>query len=198
MKKIISCIALLICLAGALTAEAYVEETKEQDLRIELDLTGYINSDLLANGVGVDEQFKISTFENHVGLLLGCRENVDLVIGNDSILPFFNWTPYVGIDLWNVDIICGFGLSSIIVNPENGFGVTYIHVGYNFDIIKPNSNPVSNSLSLKLGITWYPCLPLYCSEENVTGGAVAAAFTAVCPRLEFGVTYRLGHEFILN
>lgn len=208
MKKLISIFAIIACITSLAVAEAYVTEKDSQDFRIELGLTGYANSNIFGSGVGLDEQIKFSTFNNKVGFIIGAREDVDFLSdAYNSIIP--NWTPFFGVDLWNFDLLCG--INFFVIGKEDTNPLSMIQLAYNIDFIKPNMKPLSNSLSMRVGLNWYfnqfhslvidSSDPDKSTEEQLgdaLGSVFIYLFSIIVPRVEVGVTYRLGHAFVLN
>lgn len=195
MKKILSLLVIFTCLSSLSFADAYITQDDTQDFRIELGITGFANSNLFNNCVGADEAIKFSTFNNKIGIIGGVREHVSF-ISDKNARPAFLVVPFVGVDLWNVDALVGFNLYGDS-DDESNMPICLAHLGYNWHIIEPGESTINNALSLRFGATWYvaPILNPATNIEDAVADFVTLLFSAIIPRLEFGVTYRLGADF---
>lgn len=200
MKKLFTCLMFITLIGSFASAEMYVEEKTTQDIRIEVDLTAFVNDNVAILGAGLDGGLKISTYNNKVGFMLGCRGVTDMIF--DPLCGTVNVIPFICVELWGVDIIGGFFPQIDNFTDNNTF---MLGLNYNFNVIEPDYEKLSSSMSIRVGASWYPSMSnigfdySYNPENKDIEGALLGAgiWSIIIPRLEVGVTYRLGKSFTL-
>lgn len=189
MKKIFCMLCALAVLSTGLFAAE--KENLKENFRVSLNVSDSISSNIISlvntTSVGVE----VSTYNDNIGLIGGVMFREMTLLSDDAFRKWtINWNPFVGIELWNTEILVGF-------IPQRGDSgdmdfAPYAAVNYNFDLIPP-TNGFSNSLSLKVGMEYF--IDLYDSDdsEEAIGNAFVAVFSMLLPKVSIGVQYKLGN-----
>lgn len=188
MKKILSILAVLAILSAGVFARE--KEDIEENLRVSLNLSDSISTNLLSAVNTTNVGLEISTYNNNVGFLAGAMVREMIVLSENSFPgpTAINWNPYIGIELWNVEAL--FGVIPITGSEDSSWS-PYISLGYNWDIIPP-TNGLSNSLSLKFGLDYFVDVYKGKDSEEELGNAFIAMFSILLPKAYVGVQYKLG------
>lgn len=192
MKKIF----LILLALTAISFYSVGQESESEKVRLDIVMADTISTNLLSTTNTTNVGLRVGLNNNKIGILAGgmlreafCTAELDKGLPIDY---YINGTPYLGIELWNVELLGG-----VEFNQE--FAVApYVSLGYNIDLIKPETG-FTNRLSLKLGIEYF--FDAYTGahsadseEDNLSGlGAVAVdLFSVIIPRAYVGLQYTLG------
>lgn len=195
MKKIFAFLIVFFVLLGVVTAKE--KETLQENLRLEFVLGDSISTNILSLNNTTNAAVELTTYNNNIGFIAGAmyRESTD----PDFNLHSFNWNPYLGIELWNNEILVGAVFYPYIgsTDGENNVDINvgpYVAYNYTLDLIKPKTG-VSNSLSLKFGVEYFFDV---LSKDNATGEdgvetALLLAFSTFIPKASIGIQYKVGY-----
>lgn len=191
MKKIICILAAL----SAITIGAFAQENDSSKKRIDIVIADSIctNTASTANTTKLGLRFGFS--DNNIGISAGgmvreafCTANIDDGFPLDYYIAA---TPYIGIDIWNVDLIAG-----LDVLGDGNFS-PYISLGYGWDLIEP-SQESGSGLKLTLGTEYFidqftGTRGANKDADNAGIGAAAVDFLSiVIPKVSVGIQYTFG------
>lgn len=195
MKKIITILAALLLLCGTLSAK----EVPNENFRLEFALGDTVSTNLLTANNTTNVGVELSTYNTRVGFLAGAMFREGTPIDFEFALAEFNINPYVGISLWNNELLFGliFYPSTSAVEDNTLSVGPYISYSYLWDLL-PVKSGISNRLQLKFGLDYYAdILSSTGKSGDPTSDGVAAAFMAVfsliIPKVQIGVQYKFGY-----
>ncbi|MCQ2575755.1 MAG: hypothetical protein MJ162_03355 [Treponema sp.] len=192
MKKLLCIFAVVAALSTCVFAQDKV--------RIDLVAGDSISTNLYTTSNTTNLGVRIGLADNKVGILAGgmLREAFSTYdfIGAPGFTTdfYFNANPYVGIELWNFEILGGVCfLSENEVTP-------YGSICYNFDLIKPEGG-FDDRLSLKVGLEYYVDQfqgkygPYKDSEYPGLNNLGVDIISIFIPKVSVGLQYNIGIGF---
>lgn len=192
MKKFLGIFVILLTLCSSLTAQE--QENSDEKFRVEFSVGDSLGTNILTviNSTNIGIEF--GTCNNNVSYLAGCIIQEETTFDFDFALFGLTPIPYLGVNLWNNEIIVGV---SLIIDDSNKVVPTpYISYSYIFDLIPAKLKSFSNSLQLKVGASWFPSVMRVTSnstnEGDGLGSALIAAFSLYIPKVNVGIQYQVG------
>lgn len=193
MKKLLLVIVSLAAMATCVFAQ---EEKKSNKVRIDLLAGDTISTNIFSTtnttNVGVRFGFK----DNNIGLITGVMAREAFltaeIFDNDWDF-YFDFNPYIGIELWNWEIDAGVIPT---FSEDDSSIVPYAAVGYNFNLIKPTAENASG-LKLKLGVEYFWDIYQNKFGKKPESGEIAPCLgvdlaSIIYPKLYIGVQYSFG------
>lgn len=193
MKKLLCILAAF----AALTACIFAQEK----VRIDIVAGDSISTNLYTTSNSTNFALRVGLNDNKIGIIAGglVREafaTENLVHASDGFpMDFYcNANPYIGVELWNVEILGGIGFAG-------DYEITpYGSICYNLDLIKPTEG-FSDRLSLKMGMEYYVDQfhgkygPYKDSEYPGLNEAGVNLMSIFIPKLTVGLQYSVGWGF---
>lgn len=213
MKKIITLLAAMAIMGTCAFAQeiesetapltAVTEETAAasatENVRLDILIGDTVSTNTLALVNTTNLGLRLGLKENQIGVILGgmFREGFDLADIEYGFPLDFYWSanPYIGIELWDVEILGGVAFSSVADGPSVYAGIFYL-----FELIKQQPG-FNDRLTLKAGVDYNIDMftGKYINDRRTDTEAIGTAFvdlfSMLIPKVSVGVQYSFGWGF---
>lgn len=189
MKKLF---LLFIAMTG-FAAGLFAQENNEK-VRLDIVTGDSISTNLISTVNNTNLGIRLGLNNNKIGILAGgmiregfCTADIEYGFPLDF---YFCVNPYVGIELWNFELLGG-----LTISPDNEI-FPYLSAAYNIDLIKPTEG-FTDRLSLKLGVEYFMDMfkGEYGSTKDSLGAAAVDVLSLMIPKASIGIQYTFGWGF---